>query len=150
MQLDREDDARVLVRILFRTQADLAPDGACGILITAVHGVASPRCHHAFYYPVDQPNAIEFNNLSSKFQLEYFVRVSPPASLPARNRIGNSPCRFGVMGLRPSAFRLQPSASQRVGDDDGAADVPSAFIGAGEELAGQLHFHDKRFGRTGL
>ena len=45
--LAREEDARSLVRDLFRTEADIYPDTKAGLLRVEVHPMANPRSNRA-------------------------------------------------------------------------------------------------------
>ena len=75
--LAREDDARSLLRDLFRTDADLTPDAAAGVLKVSVHGMANPRSNRAIRHLLDQLNAAEFLYPGTNLKLEYSLLGLP-------------------------------------------------------------------------
>jgi hypothetical protein len=76
--LARDDDARALVRDLFRTDADIAPDVHAGVLKVSVHGMANPRSNRAIQHLLDELNAAEFNYPGTDLKLKYSL-LGPPA-----------------------------------------------------------------------
>ena len=75
--LSREDDARSLLRDLFRTDANLTPDIAAGVLRVSVHGMANPRSNRAIRHLLDELNAAEFTFPGTDLKLEYSLLGSP-------------------------------------------------------------------------
>ena len=55
--LAREDDARSLIRDLFRSEADISPDPKAGELRVAVHPMANPRSNRAVEHLLSELNA---------------------------------------------------------------------------------------------
>ena len=69
--LKREDDARSLLRELFRSEADLLPDTESGVLRVRVHGLANPRSNRAIAHLLNHLNAAEFTYPGTKMRLAY-------------------------------------------------------------------------------
>jgi len=69
--LTRADDARSLVRDLFRTEADLSPDTQAGLLRVAVHPMANPRSNRAIKHLLEVLNASEFAFPGTTLKLVY-------------------------------------------------------------------------------
>jgi transposase-like protein len=73
----RDDDARSLLRDLFRTDADLTPDIRAGVLRVSVHGMANPRSNRAIRRLLDELNATEFSFPGTQLKLEYTLLGHP-------------------------------------------------------------------------
>jgi hypothetical protein len=84
--LAREDDARSLVRDLFRSAADLTPDTTAGVLHVAVHALANPRSNRAIRHLLDILNAAEFNYPGTTLKLHYTLLA--PLSEPPTPEVG--------------------------------------------------------------
>jgi transposase len=70
-KLSHEDEARSLVRELFRTDADIHPDGAAKVLHVRLHTLANPRSNSAIQHLLDHLNAAEFTYPGTNFRLIY-------------------------------------------------------------------------------
>ena len=76
--LSREDDARSLVRDLFRSEADLSPDTKAGVLTIGVHSMANPRSNRAIDHLLGELNAAELTYPGTSLKLVYtLVGVAP-------------------------------------------------------------------------
>ena len=69
--LARAEDARSLVRDLFRSEADLSPDPVAGVLQVAVHPMANPRSNRAIQHLLDALNAAAFTYPGTTLKLVY-------------------------------------------------------------------------------
>lgn len=67
----REDDARSLVRDLFRSPADITPDIASGELRIGIHGLANPRSNRAIQALLEELNASELTYPGTRLKLVY-------------------------------------------------------------------------------
>ena len=77
-KLAREDDARSLVRDLFRSEADLSPDMNAGVLTIRVHPMANPRSNRAIEHLLGELNTAEFTYPGTNLKLVYtLVGVTP-------------------------------------------------------------------------
>ena len=76
-QLAREDDARSLLRDLFRTEADLSPDESAAVLTVHVHSMANPRSNQAIDHLLSQLNAAELTYPGTNFKLVYTLARAP-------------------------------------------------------------------------
>ena len=76
--LARDDDARSLLRELFRSAADLLPDPTQRVLQVQVHPLANPRFNRALAHVLEQLNAAEFTYPGTHLQLVYSLLASPP------------------------------------------------------------------------
>lgn len=70
-ELSHEDEARSLLRDLFRTDADLHPDETEGILQVRLHTLANPRSNRAIQHLLDHLNAAEFTYPGTNLRLTY-------------------------------------------------------------------------------
>jgi transposase len=70
-ELARDDDARALVRELFRSEADMSPDPARGQLTIGVHGLTNPRSNRAILHLLDELNAAAHTYPGTKLKLVY-------------------------------------------------------------------------------
>ena len=69
--LARTDDARSLLRDLFRSEADLVPDMEQKILRVQVHPMSNPRSNRAIAHLLDHLNAAEFTYPGTELRLVY-------------------------------------------------------------------------------
>ena len=69
--LSRDDDARSLVRDLFRSEADLSPDTKAGVLTISVHSMANPRSNRAVDHLLGELNAAELSYPGTNLKLAY-------------------------------------------------------------------------------
>jgi hypothetical protein len=70
-ELSHEDDARSLIRDLFRTDADIYPDEAAGVLQLRLHTLANPRSNRVVQHLLDHLNAAEFIYPGTNLRLTY-------------------------------------------------------------------------------
>ena len=75
--LSREDDARSLVRDLFRSPADIEPDVEAGELRIGIHTLSNPRSNRAIGFLLDELNASEQNYPGTNLKLTYRLLGSP-------------------------------------------------------------------------
>ena len=78
-KLSHTDEARSLVRDLFRSHADIHPDPAAGTLAVRLHTLANPRSNRAVQHLLDHLNAAEFTYPGTNFRLTYSPLL-PPAN----------------------------------------------------------------------
>ena len=71
--LAREENARSLVRDLFRTEADICPDTKAGLLRVTVHSMANPRSNRAIEHLLGVLNAAELTYPGTTLKLEYNI-----------------------------------------------------------------------------
>ena len=71
--LAREDDARSLIRDLFRSEADLSPDPKAGELRVGVHPMANPRSNRALEHLLSELNAAEVPYPGTTLKLVYHL-----------------------------------------------------------------------------
>ncbi len=76
-KLAREDDARSLLRDLFRTEADFSPDPNAAVLTVHVHSMANPRSNRAIHHLLTQLNAAELTYPGTNFKLVYTLARAP-------------------------------------------------------------------------
>ncbi len=69
--LARTDDARSLLRDLFRSEADMLPDLEQQVLRVHVHPMSNPRSNRAIAHLLDHLNASEFTYPGTSLQLVY-------------------------------------------------------------------------------
>jgi hypothetical protein len=86
-ELARTDDARSLLRDLFRSEADLTPDLEKGVLEVQVHPMSNPRANRAIAHLLDHLNAAAFSYPGTDLRLEYSVvgQADGPDSVPDQN-----------------------------------------------------------------
>ena len=70
-QSSHPEEARSLVRDLFRSDADIHPDQAAGVLDVRLHTLANPRSNRAIQHLLDHLNAAEFSYPGTKLRLTY-------------------------------------------------------------------------------
>jgi predicted nucleic acid-binding Zn-ribbon protein len=85
--LVRTDDARSLLRDLFRSEADLLPDLERQVLRVHVHPMSNPRSNKAIAHLLDHLNAAEFTYPGTNLQLIYSIAgaAEDPNSAPDQN-----------------------------------------------------------------
>jgi transposase len=71
--LVRTDDARSLLRDLFRSEADLLPDLEQRMLRVQVHPMSNPRSNRAIAHLLDHLNAAEFTYPGTNLRLVYSI-----------------------------------------------------------------------------
>ena len=72
-ELARPDEARSLLRDLFRSEADLVPDLEQGVLRVHVHPMSNPRSNRAIAHLLAQLNAAEFTYPGTNLRLVYSI-----------------------------------------------------------------------------
>jgi hypothetical protein len=72
-ELVRKDDARSLLRDLFRSEADLVPDLEQQVLHVQVHPMSNPRSNRAIAHLLEHLNAAEFPYPGTDFRLVYSI-----------------------------------------------------------------------------
>jgi len=77
-ELAREDDARSLLRDLFRSEADLLPDREAGTLHVRVHGMSNPRSNRAIQYLLNELNDAAMNYPGTNLRLTYTLVTATP------------------------------------------------------------------------
>jgi len=70
-ELSHEDEARSLIRDLFRSDADIHPHEAAGVLEVRLHTLANPRSNRAIQHLLDHLNAAEFTYPGTNLRLTY-------------------------------------------------------------------------------
>ena len=85
--LARTDDARSLLRDLFRSEADLLPDVEKGVLRVHVHPMSNPRSNRAIAHLLDHLNAAEFTYPGTNLRLVYSIagEAETPNLAPHQN-----------------------------------------------------------------
>jgi hypothetical protein len=77
-KLSHLDEARALIRDLFRSDADLCPDEAAGVLEVRVHTLANPRSNLTIQHLLDHLNAAEFTYPGTTLRLNYTLATPSP------------------------------------------------------------------------
>jgi hypothetical protein len=77
-ELAREDDARSLVRDLFRSPSDITPDLDRGELRIGIHTLANPRSNRAIHSLLEELNASEQTYPGTNLKLVYTLLGSSP------------------------------------------------------------------------
>jgi transposase len=72
-ELARNDDARSLLRDLFRSEADLLPDPDQRLLQVNIHPMSNPRSNRAIAHLLDHLNAAEFTYPATNLRLVYSI-----------------------------------------------------------------------------
>jgi hypothetical protein len=91
--LARTDDARSLLRDLFRSEADLLPDLEQRQLRVEVHPMSNPRSNRAIAHLLDHLNAAEFTYPGTDLRLVYSIAGQPapmdlaPDQIPADQEV---------------------------------------------------------------
>ena len=73
-KLARGDDARSLLRDLFRTEADLCPDANAAVLTIHLHSMTNPRSNRAIHHLLTQLNAAELTYPRNQLQARLHPR----------------------------------------------------------------------------
>jgi len=81
-KLTHVDEARALLRDLFRSDADLYPDESAGTLEVQLHTLANPRSNRAVQHLLEHLNAAEFTYPGTRLRLAYNLRAPPPPDAP--------------------------------------------------------------------
>ena len=76
-ELAREDDARALLRDLFRSEADILPDLEREVLEIRVHAMANPRSNRAIHHLIANLNAADMAYPGTNLKLK-FSSAAPP------------------------------------------------------------------------
>ena len=86
-ELARTDDARSVLRDLFRSEADLLPDVDHHCLHVQVHPMSNPRSNRAIAHLLDQLNAAELTYPGTSLKLIYSIAGDAEASnaVPEQN-----------------------------------------------------------------
>jgi transposase len=77
-ELSHADEARSLIRDLLRSDADIHPDKAAGVLEARVHTLANPRSNRAIQHLLDHLNAAEFTYPGTNLRLTYTLAAPSP------------------------------------------------------------------------
>jgi hypothetical protein len=77
-ELTHVDEARGLLRDLFRSDADLSPDEAAGTLEVRLHTLANPRSSRAIQHLLQHLNAAEFTYPGTRLRMTYTLSAPPP------------------------------------------------------------------------
>ncbi len=88
-KLARTDDARSLLRDLFRSEADLVPDLEQGLLRVHVHPMSNPRSNRAIVHLLEHLNAAEFSYPGTNLRLLYSIagEAQAPDLAPHQNPV---------------------------------------------------------------
>jgi len=86
-KLSRKDEARSLIRDLFRSEADILPDIEAGILMVQIHSMANPRYNHAIKYLLGQINDAALNYPGTTLRLVY--RMASHDFSPGSGKMGS-------------------------------------------------------------
>ena len=78
----RVDDARSLVRDLFRREADVLPDRGSGELRVSVHASSNPRLNRALGHLLEHLNATEQKYPGTMLKLTYSLAGAAPIPKP--------------------------------------------------------------------
>jgi hypothetical protein len=86
-ELARPEDARNLLRDLFRSEADLSPDWDHSVLHVRVHPMSNPRANRAIAHFLEDLNAAEFIYPGTTLRLVYSIagEAETPALAPGQN-----------------------------------------------------------------
>jgi transposase len=76
-EMSHADEARSLLRDLFRSDADIYPDEAAGVLEIRLHTLANPRSNRAIQHLLDHLNAAEFVYPGTTLRLTYTLTAVP-------------------------------------------------------------------------
>jgi transposase len=75
-ELAREDDARSLLRDLFRSEANILPDLKAGTLQVRVHGMSNPRSNRAIQHLLNHLNDAAMNYPGTNLRL-FYTQIAP-------------------------------------------------------------------------
>jgi hypothetical protein len=84
--LARSDDARSLLRDLFRSEADLLPDEENRVLRVQVHPMSNPRANRAIAHLLEHLNAAEFTYPGTTLRLDYSIIGEAETPIIATNQ----------------------------------------------------------------
>jgi transposase len=76
-EMSHADEARSLLRDLFRSDADIYPDEAAGVLEVRLHTLANPRSNRSIQHLLDHLNAAEFVYPGTTLRLTYTLTAVP-------------------------------------------------------------------------
>ena len=76
-KLARQDDARALLRDLFRSEADLLPDTAKEVLEVRVHPMSNPRSNRAIAHLLSHLNEASFTYPGTNLKIVYTMPGAP-------------------------------------------------------------------------
>jgi len=77
-KLSHPEEARSLLRDLFRLTADIHPDQAAGTLEVRLHTLATPRWNRAIQHVLDHLNAADYTYPGTNLRLTYALAIPPP------------------------------------------------------------------------
>jgi len=77
-ELTHVDEARALLRDLFRSGADRSHNQSAGTLEVRLHPLADPRSNHAVEHLLEHLNATEFTYAGTRLRLIYTLAAPPP------------------------------------------------------------------------
>ena len=80
--LARTDDARSLLRDLFRSDADLLPDAEQQVLRVQVHPMSNPRSNRAIAHLLEDLNAAQFSYPGTNLRLVYSIAGAGEGETP--------------------------------------------------------------------
>ena len=88
-ELARTDDARSLLRDLFRSEADLLPDLDQRLLRVNIHPMSNPRSNRAIAHLLDHLNAAEFTYPATNLRIVYSIagQAATADSAPHQNPV---------------------------------------------------------------
>ncbi len=75
-KMSHVDEARSLIRELFRCAADILPNEASGVLEVRLHTLANPRSNRAVQHLLDHLNATEYTYPGTNLRLLYSLSAS--------------------------------------------------------------------------
>jgi hypothetical protein len=76
-ELSHADEARSLIRDLLRSDADIHPNQAAGVLEVRLHTLANPRSNRAIQHLLDYLNAAECTYPGTNLRLTYTLSAAP-------------------------------------------------------------------------
>ena len=76
-ELSHANEARSLLRDLFRSDADIYPDATAAVLEVRLHTLANPRSNRAIQHLLDHLNAAEFVYPGTTLRLTYTLTAPP-------------------------------------------------------------------------
>ncbi len=85
-ELAREDDARALLRDLFRSEADILPDLESEVLEIRVHAMANPRSNRAIHHLIANLNAAEMAYPGTNLKLKFSSAAHAADAIQAPNQ----------------------------------------------------------------
>ncbi len=85
-KLAREDDARALLRDLFRSEADILPDLENDVLEVRVHAMANPRSNRAIQHLIAHLNDTAMAYPGTKLRLNFSFAAPPTDTIQVPNQ----------------------------------------------------------------